>query len=363
MPDSVAAIKFLASSQKVDLSEVNVVFGDENYLKRRVVKELIAKNASGEDAQFGLSRIDSSTVVWRDVVDELATLSLFGGDRRTVVLEDADNFVSDNRGAIEDYIKQPATEGVLILVVQKWPKNTRLYKLLDKTGFQIDCKQPSQQQITSWLQSEAKSRYELNLSSSAAGQFVEAVGSEMGLLDQELAKLALVTDATQSLSPQQVRDIVGGWRVKTVWDMLDAACDGDTSEAMNQLERLIHAGEHPVAILGQIASSLRRFASAASIYRDAEKQRQRMSLRNALEAAGFKHYFVNDAQRRLKRLGRNRAAKLYHWLLAADLAMKGSSSAPDRARLVLEQLLVKVAAPVDEIGDHSSPVPSLARLG
>ena len=34
---------------------------------------------------------------------------------------------------------------------------------------------------------------------------------------------------------------------------------------------------------------------------------------------------------------------LYRWLLDADLAMKGSSSSPPRARLVLEQLLVKIA--------------------
>ena len=47
-------------------------------------------------------------------------------------------------------------------------------------------------------------------------------------------------------------------------------------------------------------------------------------------------------------LGRERAGRLLGWLLEADLALKGASSSPPRARLVLEQLIVrlsKAAAP------------------
>ena len=68
--------------------------------------------------------------------------------------------------------------------------------------------------------------------------------------------------------------------------MLDAACDGNAVDAMKQLERLIYSGEHPIAVLGQIAFPLRKFALATSIYRAAEKERRRISLSAALERAG-----------------------------------------------------------------------------
>jgi len=66
-----------------------------------------------------------------------------------------------------------------------------------------------------------------------------------------------------------------------------------------------------------------------------------------LEATGVQHYFLQKAERRLKRLGRHRASDLYRWLLDADLAMKGRSSVLPRARLVLEQLLVRIAVRSD----------------
>ena len=52
----------------------------------------------------------------------------------------------------------------------------------------------------------------------------------------------------------------------------------------------------------------------------------------------------------MRQLGPQRAGQLYRWLLEADLALKGTSSAPARARLVLELLIARMstaAAPKD----------------
>jgi hypothetical protein len=50
----------------------------------------------------------------------------------------------------------------------------------------------------------------------------------------------------------------------------------------------------------------------------------------------------NESQ--LRRLGRQRARKLFQWVLDADLALKGPSSQPARARIALEQLIARLAA-------------------
>jgi DNA polymerase-3 subunit delta len=177
---------------------------------------------------------------------------------------------------------------------------------------------------------------------------LEILGPELGLLAGELEKLALLADG--KITVPLVREMAGGWRAKTAWDMLDAAYAGNASEALLQLQRLIQAGEHPVAILAQISSSLRRLAAASRVYLDAEQRGQRTSLRSCLEQAGVAPYFLGKSEQQLKRLGRQRAANLYGWLLDADLQLKGESSAADRARLVLEQLLVRIAAQPETIG-------------
>jgi DNA polymerase-3 subunit delta len=140
-----------------------------------------------------------------------------------------------------------------------------------------------------------------------------------------------------------VREAVGGWRTKTTWDMLDAAVAGNAAEAMLQLDHLLLAGEVPIVILGQVSASLRKFAAATRLIENAEADRRRISLRDALEDAGFKSFIIGKAEGQLKQLGRQRAGKLYDWLLEADLGLKGASSSPSRARLVLEELIARMS--------------------
>ncbi len=172
----------------------------------------------------------------------------------------------------------------------------------------------------------------------------EIVEDDLGLFDQELAKLASLAGTGGTVTAQMVEQAVGGWRVRSAWDMLDAALAGDTPGALVQLDRLLVAGEVPIALLAQISASLRRLAAAAQVVSQAEAAHRAVSLREALQRAGVKPFLLGKVEPQLRRLGRARAARLYRWLLEADLALKGSSSAPARSRLVLEQLIVRLSA-------------------
>ena len=92
-----------------------------------------------------------------------------------------------------------------------------------------------------------------------------------------------------------------------------------------------------------MASTLRRFAAAARTYEQAEAQRRPLSLRAALEESGMMAFKLGTAENQLKQIGRPRAKQLYRWLLAADLELKGHNSTKDRARRVLEILIVRLA--------------------
>ena len=178
----------------------------------------------------------------------------------------------------------------------------------------------------------------------------------MGLLDQELAKLAVTLGEGKRITPELVARYVGGWRAKTAWEMLDAALDGNVPEAMQQIERLLASGEQPVGILAQISASLRRFAAATRLVLQAEAAGRRIALAQALEQAGVKPFVLHKAERQLRRLGRNRGAQLYQWLLDADLDLKGDSAMPPR--LILESLVLRLAAPQEALGIAAGPIGS-----
>jgi DNA polymerase-3 subunit delta len=125
--------------------------------------------------------------------------------------------------------------------------------------------------------------------------------------------------------------------------MIDAAADGRTSEALEQLDRLLTAGEEAFGLLPQMASTFRRFAAAVRIYDQAERQRPSISLRQALERAGMPPFKLADAERQLRQIGRPRGRQLYRWLLAADMEIKGYNSTKERARRVLETLILRLS--------------------
>ena len=244
---------------------------------------------------------------------------------------------------------------VLVLDVTKWASNTRLYKLVDKQGLQIECRAPTvaqgkqkvvdQARMVSWLVQRAAGQHAAQLAKNAAVALLDVIGPEFGLLDQEIGRLVLYAGPSNKITEKLVREVGGGWRAKTAWEVIDAALSGDGAEALRQLDRLLQSGEQPQAMFGPISWSLRRFAAATRIYQRAERHGQRMRVPEALEKAGFFTWqpdAMRAAERQLKQLGRERAVQLHRWLLETDLALKGSHSSPDMARLALEHLVLRM---------------------
>ncbi|MEA1950203.1 MAG: DNA polymerase III subunit delta [Planctomycetota bacterium] len=336
------ALDYLANPADFPAQPFCVVFGDEDFLARGVLAHLRKSVLGEEDADLSLTTFEGRTAELADVLGELETVAMFGGDRRMVVVEGADDFIKKFRGELEDHAAETGGSGVLVLLPKTWPSNTRLYKAVAAKGLSIKCAAPKMAQLGSWLRSWAKQRHGSKIAPAASQLLVELVGPELGLLDQELAKLSLSAGAGKPITAELVGKMVGTWRTKTAWQMLEAAMAGNVGDALSQLDRLLLAGEHPIAILAQISSNLRRFAAATRIILQDEAAGRRPVLRRALETAGVKGFVLARSQEELKRLGRHRGAKLYRWLLEADLDLKGNSALPPR--LIIERLIVRISA-------------------
>ncbi|MEO2022211.1 MAG: DNA polymerase III subunit delta [Pirellulaceae bacterium] len=332
---------------------IGVLFGDDNYLKTEARKQLYASWFKDEEDEMNVMTFDNSAR-WADVHDEISSLSLFGSyDLRIARIENADTFVTEYRDRLEDLAARENPRGLLLLEVKTWAANTRLYKLVNQHGFQLECKVPLQKKgknatidrtrVIKWLQFRAQQDHGLKMERDAGDVLLDLKGTKIGQLEQAVNKLALYVEKGGTISSPLVEEMIGGWKFKTTWDIISAAADGNISEALGQLDQLVQAGEHPLGLLAQFSWSLRRFAMATRIYEAAERKQQRISLGAALKQAGFHGGEASRAEKQLKRLGRERAAKLFQWLLEADLGMKGSHSKKARGHFVLEHLFLKLA--------------------
>ena len=328
------AMEVLHNPSAVPQKPVYVLHGDEEFLRLGAISAVRDQILGKEAEEVGVSQFNGETATLADVLDELSLLPFFTS-RRLVVVSGADEFISAHRDALERYVQKPHLTGVLVLCVQSWPSNTRLYKMVDQNGLAIDCRSPAPHQLPPWCRRWAKDQHGKRLAADAADLLVELVAGGVGALDQEISKLACYVGERADITAEDVDKLVAAGRVETVWKIIDAAAGGEVAPALQMLQALLDAGEQPIAVFGAISAQLRRLVKAHRLIAQGEPAR------SALSKAGIQ-YYTDKAQAQLRHLGKARLDRAYQWLLETDLGMKGDSGLPPHH--LLERLVVRVAS-------------------
>jgi DNA polymerase-3 subunit delta len=342
----VHAFDFLASPPK-EIPPVLIPFGGDHGLRGWVVSLL----NQGEDVTV----VDGETARWIDMHDELSTSSLFSfGQRRTVVVRNGDKLVKDFRGEIEGYVAAPGDASRLVLELETLPSNTRLYKSALKDQMLVHCTAPQSgtgraikpdlAKMRVFITGYLAPRHQTKITGGAADTLVEMIGDSAAMLDTEIAKLAVHLPVGGTINESLVRDVVEGWRGKTIWETTDAAAAGNAAEALKHLDKLMSGGERAIALLPQLSWALRRLGVAVAVIEEKEFGGGKCSVRDGLAGSGFKGgpQDFNKAEAQMKQLGRKRTQQLLSWLLESDLRLKGSHSTEGRDRWALEELVLKM---------------------
>jgi DNA polymerase-3 subunit delta len=332
------ALAFLELKQPPQVLPVYVLAGDQDFLKRQARRKILTLVLGEADDAFGRSVYEGDAVEWATVRDELDTLP-FASPMRLVEVRGADPFVSANRARLEKYVEKPSKVGVLVLEVSKWPSNTRLAKTLAGPAT-LECDAP--RNVAGWCVQWAAAGHGKKLTSGAAQLLVDLAGKslndgkgdDLGLLDQEIGKLAAYVGDGATINEEAVDKMVGQSRVKNTFQMLDAAAEGRGGEALALLHQLFEQGDDPFKVLGGISWQLRPMAQAARLIRGG------VSLGDALSRVKIPPFARGRVQEWLRRLG-PRALELYDWLLETDLALKSSGALPPH--LLIERLVVRLS--------------------
>ncbi|WP_339727205.1 DNA polymerase III subunit delta [uncultured Gimesia sp.] len=330
---SLHVTEFLLNPAKNEFGPIVVLQGDDRYMKQEAIK-VIEPLVLGDDEDTSITRFDGKRLERElppsALFDELKTVSMWG-DKRLVIVDEAEKFVSAFRGKLEKYLEAPSKSSVLILDVKSWSKATRLAKLVTKIGLDLECKELKGGQLAKWISDTAGQLHQKQISREAALLLVEMVGTHCGQIHQELEKLSTFVGEQPRISPDDIRAVVGGWKAETTWAMTGAVRDGHIGDALKYLDNLLVAGEAPQKILGGLTFVWRKYFKATQL------AVQGIPLKQALKDAGVFPRDVDSSDRYLRRLSRQRAEKISHWLLETDLNLKGNSRlAP---RLELERLL------------------------
>jgi DNA polymerase-3 subunit delta len=327
------ALTFLKAPERGELQPVYVVSGDDDFLKRQTLRALRARILGPGDDSFGLSTYPGDKAEFAAVRGELETRP-FLGERRLVVVDQADPFVTTYRSYLEKYLTHPAAAGVLVLEVKSFPATTNLAKSLPD-GAKLVCKAPAPAALAAWCVQWAAEPHGKQLSKAAAQLLVEYVGNDMGLLDQELAKLAAYAGKAARIEADDVDLLVGHSQAANAFTIFDAIVGGRTGEALAVLDALFTKGESELRLAGAFVWQLRSVAQVARL------SQMGVPLREALDQ--LEPNSRRSVEPMLRHLGLNRASRLFDALLELNLGLKGGSPLPSRTQL--EALVVRLARP------------------
>jgi len=233
---------------------VYALVGSEPFLQLQKLREVLAELPA--DAQR--VDLDGERAELSDVLDELRSFAMFGGGK-VVIIRSADVFLSRFREPLEDYVAAPCTSSALILRLDTLPSNQRIYKAIAKVGRIERCEPPKD--LSQWVIRHAMDAHRLSVALDAAAMLADLIGSDLGRLDTELAKLALSAEAG-TIGPQAVCGAVPFQRERQMWDMTNELACGRPSEALlkwRQLTQLDSTAEfRAVTWLGMWLENVRK---------------------------------------------------------------------------------------------------------
>lgn len=329
------ALQFLNHATTAKRHPIYALIGDEDFLKRRAREAIIATALGDADPAFSVSVYSGDKLDFSTVRNDLDTLP-FLGPCRVVVIENADTFVTAHRPVLEKYTAKPSAAGVLVLDVKTFPETTKLAKALPDTA-KLVCKAPYQDRLAGWCVAWAKTQHKKKLTPDAAEQLIELVGPAMGLLDQEIEKLAVSLGKKAAIEAADVERLVGRSKSADVFRIMDEIGKGRAAAALTILEELFAEGEDPLAILGPLTWQLRQLAAVGRSIAEGQ------ALGPAMEAVGVPRFRRETGERQVKWLGRRRLDKLTEWLVEINLGLKGGTALPERVQV--ERLIVRLARP------------------
>jgi DNA polymerase-3 subunit delta len=315
----------------VDIHPVYAVIGHDRFLRNEAL-ESILQVLMDEPGGPGCVRFDGSQADLADVLDEVRTPSLLG-DRRVVIVDDADAFISANRAALERYASKPADSGSLVFLCQSLAKNTRLYKIINGNGKVVSCPTPKGRAVIDWIGRRAHAKYARRLDHAAAQLLRDHLGDALGSLDAELAKLSAYVGEREQITRGDIDALTGHHREERVFAVTDAMASHDAAAALGHWEQVLATDRAaPGRAIAGLAWGIRRLLEAR---RDWESG---VSVR---ELARRMYSDPGVLQRRLERVTARQLEVQQRDLLAADLAVKTGAST---VGLAVEKFIVKHSA-------------------
>ncbi len=302
-----------SASPAIDAStRIALFIGKDAYLRQGYTDRL-REALEKEHGEVAVERFDGREALPVDVFDECRSYGLMA-THKLVVVDAAADFVKgdERRPLVERYAESPSDSATLVLRSEVWHAG-KLDKLIKKHGVVIKCDAPDARTAMSALTRKARDVHGVELGREVAQMLVARIGTDLGRLVNELAKLADAAGAGKPITPELVRELTGVTREEQAWEVQRVLLSGDGEAALVKLHELLTVSRVPMQLMRWAMMDLARKVYGAS--RGLAERRSAQELRSALKLWGDMEHGVMGLARKLSPRA---AGELFEQAVAAD---------------------------------------------
>lgn len=299
--------------------------GSEELLLRRAATRLLNELR----AEGPLEVVDVRAVELREQgLPDLRTGSLFG-DRRAVLIRDAQELPADLAGSLAAELDSQPLEAIVILLATGTGRIVRLARQIKAAGGRIDVAPPRDWEDRKWenLVREEFGQHKRR----AAPEAVAAILNHAGLNVAQIAeKVSQVVAAARDgpIGEADVERAVVGHGSRGSFAVADAMCERQPARALELLRGVLETGSDPIMVLGALVYRIRSILAVAGKVDPKDV---------GLRISGGQARHLQAARRNF---GPGELTRAMRTLADADVLLKSGDVPPE---LVIERAVVQVA--------------------
>jgi DNA polymerase-3 subunit delta len=235
------------------------LFGDDEFRKEEAARAIAEAHLDPATADFNRDILRGSEVSVETLASIVATPPLMA-TWRVVVLKEVEALASqwNARELLLGLARRPPRDLAMILLADIGKSRARFYQDLKKAARSLEIRAMDLDDVPGWAMARGREAFQVEVDEAAARALAAAVGTDLGILWQELAKLAEFVGEGGTIRVEEVEAAGTSIPKQDRWEWFDLVGARRWNEALRGLRVLLLQGESGVALMIGLGTHLLR---------------------------------------------------------------------------------------------------------
>lgn len=298
------------------------LYGQDSYRMRQKIDEIVKGYKSANKEDFNLVKINSQEKDFRHLLENLNTISIFGGKKLIIV---RDIFL--NEKFREEFLKEITnlknSKDIIIVLEENPDKRTALFKGLLKNSKHQEFNLLDEKNAKLWFRSELE-KNKLKIDNAAQNLLLSYIGNDLWRFSSEIKKLANFKK-NQLIRKEDIELQIKPKIENNIFKTIEAVAFKNKKEATLLLHRHLDNGEAPLYLLSMIAYQFRNLL----VIKDLIMKNKPYSA--ILKKSGLHPFVVQKTYSLCNRFDFTELKKIHRKIFQVDSSIKTGRIEPETA--------------------------------